>query len=68
MREEGGPTTIAGCSSDVVLYMIIDRSLRMLPIETGLVNAILSRDRNRTGRRQKSVALANPSSYASRIR
>jgi len=59
---------MAGYLSDAVVWMIVDRSLRMLPIETGLVNAILSRDKNRTGRRQKRVALANPSSYAKRIR
>ena len=68
VTKEGELTTIAGCLSDAVLWMIVDRSLRILPIETGLVNAILSRDKNWTGRRQKSVALANPSSYARRIR
>ena len=61
-------TTMAGYFSDAVLWMIVDRSLRMLPIETGLTNEILSREKNRTGPRQKSVALANPSSYARRIR
>ena len=67
-RKEEELTTTPGCLPDAALWMIVDRNLRMLPIETGLVNAILSRDKNLTGRRQKSVALANPSSYAKRIR
>lgn len=54
-------TTSVECSFEELECSICDVSRRMDPIGTGFANEIPSKDKNRTGKRVKSVELVKPS-------